>query len=131
MMPANPVKATCKGCGQQAAADSFKLHYKLKMMVCPNCFTGKTDREKAKEAGQKEVKPSRPAGWDAEDEYLEKTSRARKEQQAEVSVVRIPGSSNVQFKCPHCKYPFKYNPETKVPRTCPYCDKDVTGYRAF
>lgn len=129
MMPGNPVKAICKNCGKEAAADQFKLHYKLKMMVCPNCFTGKTEKQAA-EQQQKAVQPKKPPGWDADDEYLEKASRARQEQVVS-SVTRIPGSSQVQYKCAHCKYSFKYNPDTKTPKTCPYCDKDVMGIRMF
>lgn len=129
MMPPNQVKATCKNCGQQASADQFKLHYKLKMMVCPNCFTGKTQRQEA-EQQQKATQPKKPAGWDAEDEYLEKTTRQKKEQ-LEPYVSKIPGTSQVQYKCTHCKYPFKYNPDTRTPRTCPYCNYDVPKISSF
>ena len=32
------VMVTCKKCGQQAPADSFRLDYEYKMVVCPNCY---------------------------------------------------------------------------------------------
>ncbi|MBS3166221.1 hypothetical protein J4444_03805 [Candidatus Woesearchaeota archaeon] len=37
----NPVKAKCKHCGKDAASDQFRLHYQLRMMVCPACYSGK------------------------------------------------------------------------------------------
>ena len=39
----------CRKCGKEAAADLFKLHYAHKMMVCPDCFTGRTDIKKTQE----------------------------------------------------------------------------------
>ena len=127
MSSPNVVKATCKQCGQQAPADQFKLHHQFRMMVCPNCYTGKTQKQAEQKAKEAE-KPKRPAGWDADDEYLDRASRQKREQM-DVQVSKIPGSSYVQYKCAHCKYSFKFNPDTRTPRTCPYCDTEVPKVR--
>ena len=121
-------RAKCKNCGQEALADQFKLHYQLKLMVCPNCFTGKksvkTEMEKVA-AG-----PPKPKGWDKEDEYLEKASRLRKEE-VTANFTKMPGSDQVQCKCLNCKYSFKFDPYRQTPKTCPYCDQEVPKLKSF
>ena len=44
----NIVKAKCRRCNNSVPADQFKLHYSYKMMVCPNCFSGKTQLQEEK-----------------------------------------------------------------------------------
>jgi len=127
------VKAKCRVCGAEEDVEMFRLHHDFKQMVCSNCFTGKTKRleeKKKEEAVQHADKPPKPAGWDKDDEYLEKVSRQRQsELQSQFS--KIPGSGQVQCKCTHCKYLFKYDPVKKVPRTCPYCDFPVPILKGF
>lgn len=126
------IKATCRNCNKQASSDQFKLHYKYKMMVCPDCFSGKTEQlQKRKEEELKKVQAkSKPPGWDAEDEYLQKVIKMRKEEnQAQFS--RIQGSNRVICKCAHCKFSFRYDPFKKMPRTCPGCDIEVPKVRTY
>lgn len=121
---ASQIKAKCKNCGKEAPVDQYKLHYQLKMMVCPNCFSGKTQKEKEeKDKITNEVK-SKPPGWDQEDDYLQKYVSAKK---ASTSMVftKVPGSDLMKCNCPSCKYSFKYDPFKRVPRSCPYCSAEV------
>ncbi len=123
------IKAKCKNCGCDAPVDQFKLHYSLRMMVCDNCFHGKTQRQEER-MKKSEEKPPRPPGWDAEDEYLERLSRLRREEnQAQFS--KIAGTDLVKCICPHCRYSFKYDPGKKTPKTCPYCDVEVPKLKLF
>lgn len=127
------VKAVCKNCGQSAPADSFKLHHQFKMVVCPACYSGRTAelRKKEEEKEEKrELPPKKPAGWDEIDDYLERaTARRREENQAQFS--KIPGSELVKCRCAHCQYDFKYDPFRKLPSTCPYCDNPVPKLRTY
>ena len=121
------VKARCKNCGKEAPADQFKLHYKLRMMVCPACYTGKTELQKADEK-QKAAEPMHPPGWDKEDEYLEKMARFRREE-TKSQFTRVQGADQVKCTCVHCKYTFKYDPYKQMPRVCPYCNTDVPKFK--
>lgn len=133
------VKARCKNCGNEALADQFKLHHGFKMMVCPGCYSGKTKSvvEAEKETGvagggggrgvgNKPVEAStpKPAGWDKEDEYLERASRLRK-QETQATFSKIEGTEFVKYVCQHCQYNFRYSPSKRIPATCPYCDFDI------
>ncbi len=124
------IQATCRNCNQKAPSDQFKLHYKYRMMVCPNCFSGRTEQKKQQEAKKKMEAPPKPPGWDAEDDYLEKMSRMRKEDnQAQFS--KIPGTDHVRCTCASCKFAFKYNPFQRRPKTCPYCNADIPKLKTF
>ncbi|MBI2666003.1 hypothetical protein HYX13_00160, partial [Candidatus Woesearchaeota archaeon] len=46
MMMGSGIKAQCKVCNGFAVADQFRLHPIHRQMVCPSCFTGKTDQKK-------------------------------------------------------------------------------------
>ena len=123
------VKAKCRNCGKEANSDSFKLHYKFKMMVCPDCFSGRTEQLK-KRTDPLKIEKHKPKGWDAEDEYLEKVSRMRKEEnQAQFS--RIQGTSKVMCKCAKCTYSFKYDPFKRQPTSCPNCDIDIPKVKSY
>ena len=117
------VKSICKECGGTASADQFKLHYIYKKMVCPSCFVGRTE-EKRRKDNQEKVE-AKPSGWDKEDEYLEKITRARKQEEQVAQFSKIPGTTQLQCKCLQCKYVFKYDPFRKMPRACPYCNYNV------
>lgn len=113
------VRVKCKNCGGFAPAEQFKLHYSLRMMVCPNCYSGKT----AKKEEEKKVEPARPAGWDAEDEYLRKYHQIKEKEKPKFK--KIPGTDYFQYTCKSCDYEFKYDPYKKVPRNCPYCNEAI------
>lgn len=129
-MVGSNVTAECKMCGGTAAADSFKLHYKFRQMVCPRCYTGKTEELKAGKQPIKNAEPLKPAGWDKDDEYLEKAARVKKEQDVS-QFTKVAGSDLLMCRCSKCKYSFKYDALRKVPRTCPYCDADIPRVKMF
>jgi len=124
------VNAKCRNCGKDADSDSFKLHYKFKMMVCPNCFSGKTEQQQQKAAVQKKETPVRPAGWDHEDEYLEKMSRLKRKDENN-NFTKIPGTDQVMYTCVSCKYAFRYSPLKKIPPNCPYCNSEIPKLRLY
>jgi Zn finger protein HypA/HybF involved in hydrogenase expression len=121
------VKATCRNCKGQYPAEEFKLHYKLRSMVCPNCYSGKT--EKVKEI-KKVDNIAKPRGWDVEDEYLERITKAKKDEN-QAQFTKITGSDYVKCLCAECKFSFRYNPFKKMPRSCPYCNSEVPKLRTF
>ncbi|HLD01151.1 MAG TPA: hypothetical protein VJC39_05385 [Candidatus Nanoarchaeia archaeon] len=124
----NPVKAQCRVCNNFAPSDQFKLHYKHKLMVCPSCYSGKN--EKKETSTVKNVVIQRPPGWDAEDEYLEKMSRLKKEEN-KAQFEKIAGSDQVKCRCFHCSYSFRYDPLRKIPPNCPYCGKEIPKLKTF
>jgi len=119
------IKAKCRNCDREVLADKFKLHYKLRMMVCPDCFSGKTQTIKEKEMAQKKAEPPKPPGWDAEDKYLENYHKNKVVEPQTVKFSRIPGTNQIQCECKSCTFKFKYDPFKKMPRSCPYCNADV------
>lgn len=127
-MPMGGIKVQCKICSSYALVDQFKLHYKYKSVVCPACFSGKKQEQKQEE--KKVVGPPKPAGWDKDDDYLEKMQRMRREQER-AHFERISGTDQVKCTCPSCKYVFKYDPYRKVPKVCPYCDVEVPRLKSF
>ena len=122
------IKAKCRNCGKESDSEDFRLHYKYRMMVCPNCFSGRTEQQQ--KIIQKKEAPPKPAGWDAEDDYLEKISKLKKEEQKSM-FKKIPGTDHVMCKCNMCKFSFRYNPFKKLPRTCPYCNANIPKLRTF
>lgn len=120
------VKARCRNCGKEAPSDQFKLHYKLQQMVCPTCYSGKTQKE---EQRKREEAP-KPAGWDMDDAYLEKVSKVRRQEEKE-QFKKIPGTDYVKYACKNCKYEFRYDVFRKTPRSCPYCNADIPKLRTF
>ena len=124
----NIVKANCRRCGSSVPADQFKLHYSYKMMVCPNCFSGKTQLQEEKKKVE-EVKPAKPAGWDQEDLYLEKFHS--KQQKQEPIFRKVPATGHIECTCRKCSYSFKYDPFRKKPKTCPYCNEAIPRLNTF
>ena len=121
------VKTQCKVCGQFSASDQFRLHHTYKMVVCPSCFSGKTAMEQKKKEEQK-VAP-KPAGWDAEDDYLEKRSKMKKEEMRGV-FTRLEGNV-VKYTCANCKYPIKFDPAKNPFRACPYCNENIPAVKGY
>jgi hypothetical protein len=123
------IKVKCKNCNKEADSDGFKLHYKYKLMVCPDCFSGRTARDEEKKKAQVTIVQKKPAGWDQEDEYLDKYRKMKAKQ--EMKFKRVPGTSNVQCTCNGCEFTFNYDPFRKRPRNCPYCSKEVPRMNTF
>jgi Zn finger protein HypA/HybF involved in hydrogenase expression len=124
----NVVKAKCRHCGNSVPSDQFKLHYALKMMVCPNCFSGKTQKQQQEKKGVAE-KPNKPVGWDQDDEYLQKYYSSKKVEKPQFR--KITGSSHLECTCKNCKYAFKYDPFRKRPKNCPYCNEEIPRLNTF
>jgi hypothetical protein len=123
------IKVKCKNCNKEADSDGFRLHYKYKMMVCPDCFSGRYEHEKQKKAEAQRVKVIKPSGWDAEDEYLSKYKKMKEKQ--EMKFKRMPGTNQIQCTCNDCEFSFKYDPFQKRPKNCPYCNKEVPRMNTF
>jgi Zn finger protein HypA/HybF involved in hydrogenase expression len=127
-MIGSPIKVKCRKCGKDAPADQFRLHYTYKMMVCPDCFSGKSNQKPKEEV--KPAGPPKPAGWDSEDDYLNKLCKIKKETPT-TTFKKIPGSDQVTCTCIHCRFSFKYDPFRKYPSKCPYCDNDIPRMSSF
>lgn len=91
----------CKKCGNKAPVSAMKLDYDEKLIICPDCIKNKKIH--------KEIK---------EDVFH------IKEETKEVEEV----SRKVAHKCTSCNYKFMINPETKIPKNCPYCNARVTSF---
>ena len=77
------VRIQCRVCKGFAPANQFKLHYKYKQVVCPSCASGRNEQEEKKKAAAavtEQVQPKKPAGWDKEDEYLERMAKMREKE---------------------------------------------------
>ncbi len=116
------VTAACRKCNNKAPAESFQLDYTAGMMVCFSCFKKRGKKPTVKEA-PKPVEKKKPAGWDSEDELLERLIKDKRRSQSPVGKVeRVPGEMYVKYTCNKCAFKFKYYPLHKKPRTCPYCN---------
>ncbi|MBU1201013.1 MAG: hypothetical protein KKA51_00800 [Nanoarchaeota archaeon] len=67
----------------------------------------------------------KPAGWDAEDAYLEKM---KKKIDITKPVVQEIDEERVKYTCLKCKYVFVYNMFKEYPKTCPYCKTPVSKF---
>jgi len=123
------VSAVCKKCGKTAKSDEFVLDNEYGMMICPACVKDKRDRvrnmqkqavDEAEKQKKQEEQKKKPAGWDQEDEYLEKYYK----RQEKVKVERI-SEDKIKITCPTCKYQFPFNTNKQTPRNCPYCTTPV------
>jgi len=121
------IKVKCRNCNKEADSDTFKLHYEYKMVVCPDCFRGKTKKQEEKEKVQ--IIKEKPVGWDVEDEYLQKYHRQKQKEKPQFK--RVPGTNQIQCTCHQCSFSFKYDPFRKRPRTCPYCNENIPKMNTF
>jgi DNA-directed RNA polymerase subunit RPC12/RpoP len=130
------VSVKCKRCGATALSNTLVLDPDYKMVVCQQCVKEKQlkekvhkelDAEKKKKLEAQngiEVEDKQPAGWDKEDEYLERAYKQKQKQQPQVSVQKID-DDKVKYKCPKCSYTFIYSIEKNHPHACPYCGSDI------
>jgi DNA-directed RNA polymerase subunit RPC12/RpoP len=108
-----------------AKPSEYVLDPFYRMMVCPACVKDRRMRENV----HKEVdslKKEKPAGFDKEDEYLERTY---KEKMKQTVVVEKFSENKVKYKCPKCSYEFLYDTIRKTPGRCPYCATDILRMR--
>lgn len=93
----------CKGCGNKVPASSLKMDLDIGKMVCPDCIKNKKIH--------KEIK---------EDIFHKKEENK--------AIVDEEKPAKISHKCTSCGYKFKIDPETKIPKNCPYCNARVIGF---
>jgi Zn finger protein HypA/HybF involved in hydrogenase expression len=133
-MMSDDIKVICKKCGRSAKASEYVLDPDYKMMVCSACSKERLSQVKTKkqepiakreEERTREAQPmkNKPAGWDSDDEALEKMTRSRPSANggAPKSQYERIDDENVKLTCPKCEYKFTYNTERMNPNSCPYC----------
>ena len=125
------IKVICKKCGRRAMSNEFALDHVYRMMVCPLCVkerktsemvhaeVKKMEEDRKKQKAQEKEKP---AGWDAEDDYLERMHKMK--MKTSVKVERVD-DSRVKYQCPKCKYNFIYDRAARRPQACPYCSSEI------
>jgi DNA-directed RNA polymerase subunit RPC12/RpoP len=123
------IKVKCKNCGKEYPADSFVLDHVYKMVVCPQCVKDRQKKELIRKDAEKQVShdiAKKPAGWDKEDEMIEKAYEAKlsKREATTNTMVKTP-DGKYKYRCPKCKYEFAYNKETNTPSRCPYCNWEI------
>ena len=131
------VKVKCKNCGRMANSAEFTLDPYFRTMVCQNCIKDRRAKDnpiskvlqkkpaEAEREDSSETRKSRPAGWDNDDDYLEKAVQKKRSQT--VQTERID-DENVRYKCPRCSYQFKLNTVTRRPSRCPYCSSEISRF---
>ena len=95
------VMVICRKCGNKVPSSSLKLDLDEKMMICMDCVKNKVIH---KEIGQEAF-------------------HKKEEKQPEME-----SKSKIAHKCNSCGYKFKIDPETKIPRNCPYCNARVLSF---
>ena len=107
----------CKKCGNKVPASSLKLDLDLKMVVCQDCIKNKKiHTEIEQEILHKD---------NSKDNLMIKTIGNQPQMQ---TAPQEPKSSKIAHKCTSCGYKFKIDPETKIPKNCPYCNSRVMGF---
>ena len=99
------VMVACKKCGNKAPASSMALDIDEGLMVCPNCIKNRSIKKEI----EKKIFGKRESSEAAKEETPIKE----------------------QHKCRYCSYKFMVNPETRVPRNCPYCNKAIDFSRIY
>ncbi len=128
------VKVKCRNCGKDAPANSFVLDHVYRMMVCQQCVKDRQKREILHKQAKQELEEAKakaeeaakkPAGWDDEDDVIEKAYAEKQAKQAKHGEVVEIGGGKVKRSCYKCKYQFVYNPATNTPNRCPYCNASI------
>lgn len=134
-MMSDDIKVICKRCGRPAKASEYVLDPDYKMMVCSACSKErlsqniKTKKQETVVKHNEEVKAkeaqtfkNKPAGWDEDDEKLERMSKSRPQESGapKANYERID-DENVKLTCPKCEYRFTFNTTRMSPNACPYC----------
>lgn len=129
------IQVPCRKCGKPTLSTNLVLDPVYRMVVCPECVKARKARERMVYEEQetpiqeevKQAKPAKPAGWDAEDEYLEKMTRLKQKTSPQIQRV---DAERVRYTCQKCKYNFLYNTVKQTPIHCPYCGTPVTKPKA-
>ena len=96
------VMAQCRKCGNKAAASSMKLDLDERLMICPECIKNKKIHKEIKE----EIFHKKDENKSASEDNPKKAGH----------------------KCNSCGYKFMINPETRSPKSCPYCNARVLSF---
>ena len=109
------IMVPCKKCGNKSPASAMKLDLDEKLMICPDCIKNKKIH--------KEI----------EQEAINKKQAAQMQNSSSTPQIKItrseePKSSKMAHKCTSCGYKFKIDPETRIPKNCPYCNSRVMSY---
>lgn len=119
--------AKCRRCGGESSGDQMVLDPVYKMVVCPLCVKERKLKEQQKKNPELEIEEEKkkPAGWDKEDEYLERAYRSKVK-----SVVKVQkiDEDTVKYPCSKCGYNFKYSLSRQKPSNCPYCGESVKEF---
>ncbi len=124
MFDSASIKVKCKNCGRMANSEEFVLDHSFKTMVCSACIKDKNKCPVQKAEPKLDISVQKPAGWDKEDEYLEKAAKSKMKQKQTAAVEKID-AEYVKYTCPHCKYSFKYSVIRQKPGVCPYCSEGI------
>ena len=104
----------CKGCNNKVPASSLKMDLDIGKMVCPDCIKNKKIHKEI----ELEVAHKKEPQMDAPQMFQMKMAQPPAE----------PQSSKIAHKCTSCGYKFKIDPETKIPKYCPYCNARVMNF---
>lgn len=125
------IKVLCKRCGKQAYVSEMTLDPVYRMVVCPTCVKERRTRESVQKGlAEQKLKTkeqpfsNKPAGWDAEDEYLERLARQKQMEKGNISIQKL-GPGKIKYTCAKCKHAFVYYTERKYPNICPYCGGEI------
>lgn len=125
------IKVKCRNCGKEYPANTFVLDHVYKMVVCPQCVKDRQKKDLIKKEAEKQVSheiAKKPAGWDHDDEMIEKAYAAKQARTGSLSgsasLVQTP-DGKYKYRCPRCKYEFAYNKATNTPSHCPYCNWEM------
>lgn len=124
------ISAKCKNCGNSAKLEDLKLDPTFGKVVCVRCINERMKKEGVKklapEEKKEEEKPKMPAGWDLEDEELERSYKEKIK--SRVKVTRLEGD-RVRYPCPKCSHLFTFNLKTRMPSSCPLCNEKIRSMR--
>ena len=99
---ASDVMVICKKCGNKSPSSTMKLDLDEGLMICPDCVKNKKISKEIKETIL-----NKPSSLSVKSTFQEER----------------PLKS--MHKCNYCSYKFPINLETRKPKHCPYCSKEI------
>ncbi|MBW2963918.1 hypothetical protein KY363_00520 [Candidatus Woesearchaeota archaeon] len=121
-MALGDVMVVCKKCGKKVPSSEFVLDPVYRLMVCRNCSKSRAAASDPKVVAEQKAKAeeakSRPAGWDGDDESVEKLFRRK---QNEMTPFRKIDEGHIKIVCQKCRFGFTYNTVKRYPNNCPNC----------
>lgn len=135
------VQIVCKNCGRYCEASSFVVDPFFGKLVCAQCSKERKQGKRGTSGGPVVVTPGqkkeeqkvevqkqqkdKPAGWDQEDEFLERASKTADP----TPVYHMIDNEHIMYKCTACGYKFKYSVTRKQPGVCPYCAAVIERFK--